>query len=324
MNKPWKKRGQVSIEFMIVLGIVLTIFIILGYIVYRNYVKTSDLKVYIYGVRLANHIADNINTINAVGEGHSTSFSLPPSLYGNRGYSVSFYENSSTVYVVGTSFSRGGGAVTFSSPISTANINCLLGECNMGCNTSRVEQCIAVNRSLDIRLVKYQGGIYMTQENNVMQASSEGSISPFTGEGDVTVGSIPSFVEVGEDWNVMYVHHNRLDDTVSLVISLNITSGDAAEYNIYDMVGEVLEVQSNEADPQNPEFSLSRPLEGAWNNDLGGLGDVDGAVLKFRDGFHLCIESGSGTMTSSDWKVVSSDGSSMLLDKEEDVCLAYP
>ncbi|MFH0862088.1 MAG: hypothetical protein V1875_03565 [Candidatus Altiarchaeota archaeon] len=175
-----KARGQASIESMFVLGVLLMIFVMLGYTVFKNYVKSTDLKLHIAGARLSNVIADQINDLNALGDGYSSSFTLPETMVGGVKYTVNFYENESSVFVEGGGFSSGE-ELRFSSPLSTSRVHCIMPQCNYTCNKSSSEECLNVTGGVQMRLVKYAGRIYVTPTNNVLQDSTGGFVAAFEG-----------------------------------------------------------------------------------------------------------------------------------------------
>jgi hypothetical protein len=175
---------------------------------------------------------------------------------------------------------------------------------------------------MTIRLIKYIDGIYLTPEYNVVQDDVKGFIAAYEGEGDADPDRAEDFVmEGGGKWNVMYVRRNVLDDSLSLVFKINLSSGEKARMDFYDMMGEVVEVKSNDTEPI--ELSLDAEPEATWNHD-GGDYDLDGGVIKFDGGFHLCIKTQSGQMPSQDWVLLSSDGNHITLDKDTTVCITYP
>jgi hypothetical protein len=316
------KRGQSGLEFMIVLSLVMVVFMIVGYIIYRDYVKSNDLKIYISGVRLANHIADQISAINAVQDGHSTKLILPRSVYGGINYTVNFYKNESAVFIEGSGFSSGSG-VRYSSPISTSDVNCLLPECANICNVTDREQCLQVTHQMEVRLVKDTGGVFMTQDYNVLQDGVSAYVAPFDFPGKPDLANPPGFVRRGGDvWNVMYVHHNTVNDTYSLVVSLNISNAPPlAELDMQQVVGEVEDIRSKDAG----EFSYvigPQQYRGVWTGTSPP--SVHGGSLEFRRGFRICAQWVGGRIPAPPWKMMSYDGADVALDNTKQACVAYP
>jgi len=320
MNKP--NRCQVSVELMVVTSVLITIFIIVGFMIYRNYVKTQDLKLHVFGNRLAKNIASQINALNVVGDGHATRMSLPERLLGGGNYTVNFYPGESSVFVEGGGFSWGP-ELKFSSPISTERVVCLLQQCKGQCNTTTENQCLQVNGTLDVRLVRYDGTVYITPLYNVMQDDVAAYVEAYDGPGNISVDDIQEFVkDAGVPWDVMFVYHNRLNGTYNLVFSLNITNNEMAEMRVGDIVGEVISVQSREAG-EPPEFNLDGDPQAQWNGDA--VGKVTGGVLEFKRGFSLCVTP-QERMPSQTWVFLSSDGRHVTLDKGSGrkVCITYP
>jgi hypothetical protein len=315
------KRGQASIESMFVLGILLMIFIVLSYTVYRNYVKSEDLKMYIVGTHLANSIADQMNDLNALGEGYSAIFILPAKLTGGGTYTVNFYQNESSVFVEGGGFSTGQ-ELRYSSPLSTSRVGCTLIGCNNTCNKSTIGTCLNITDRTEVRIVKYQGMLYLTSLDNVLQGKIKDFIVPFQGDGEVDLEN-PGYLVSNADnpWNTILVYHNRINNTLSLVFSMNLTDNEGARMNVNDLVGDVVEVRSNGAG-RYPEFNIKAiPAADFRGNDTG---DVDGGSIIFAGGFQACITPVKNNMPTQDWLLLSSDGKRIILDKNEKVCVSYP
>jgi len=315
-------KGQASIEILVGLGIVLMILIIMGQLVYRSYAKSNDLKVYIFGARLANNVADDINVVNAVGEGYSTRILLPPSLFGSRNYTVNFFKNESFVFVEGSSFSTGD-TLTYSSPISTGRVHCLLKGCSSGCNRTSSQECLPVNDGMSFRVVKYAGETYLTEDYNVVSEGISSFAVPFSGETDQDPMNPPGYVrQAGDPWNVIYVFRNLGDDSLSLVFSMNLTNGEKARMTLDELRGNVVWVKSNDAPPQ-PEFNLDAQPQAMWTTE-NQPEDVDGGAIKFSGGFHVCVIPTESLMPTQDWIMLSADGNNIVLDKSERVCITYP
>ncbi len=302
---------------MVVVGVVLMVFIILGYVVYRNFVKSNDLKIHIDGTRVANHVADSINTVNVLGDGYSTTSMVPGTLYGGRPYTVNFYENESAVYLMGSGFSTGS-ELTFSSPLYTSQIECLLPGCASGCNQTGGEQCLQVNDSMTVKLTGWGGSVYLSPKFNVEQQSLRGDVVSYTSYQDPDPFAAEGFV-LGEEvnWNVMYVHENVDDGSLSLVFSLNL-SGEGFRADVEEVLGERVEFGSND---DLDEFNMDvvpGADEGRWSS---GGGDVDGGYVKYAGGFRVCVQ--PETMPSVEWRFLSSDGNHLTL-YDERVCVTYP
>ncbi len=306
---------------MTVMGIVIVILTLVGIMIYRNYEKANDLKAYVFGQRLSNSIADSINSLNAVSDGHSTSFELPARLFGEREYTVSFFKNESTVFVDGSSFATSR-ELTYTSPLTTDKIRCTRAECEGTCNKTVSEDCMNVSERVVIRIAKYAGGIYLTPRYNVEQADIREYIMPYQGPDDISPYDVPNFVRAANDmWDVIYVYHNTEDDTLSLVFSINLTASGRTTFDLSGIIGDVVSTASNEGDP-DPEFIITDQPEIQWSG-AGEEYDVDGAVIKYSGGFRTCIEP-VDTMPDHEWKMLSSDGNHIILDKTEKVCITYP
>lgn len=307
--------GQASVEFILVLGVIIAIFAVLSYLVYEMYVKSNDLKVYIFGTRLANHISDEVNTVNAVGDGHSSYFDVPGTLYGSREYTISFYRNESSVFIEGSSFTVGAN-LTYSSPMSTSQVHCLLPECNDVCNKSENEECLEVNGTRRIRVVKYAGKVYLTPTRNVEQGDVQFDVTPFDGSGNPDFLNPPGYVRNGgEKWNVMYIYRNLDDDSVGIAWNMNLSSGEKTTVALTEVMGDQMARNGN-TDPESGEN------EWIWTGNTPGGYEIRGAYLLFSGGFRLCIVPNG--MPSEDWTLISYDGTVNVLDKNKKVCITYP
>jgi hypothetical protein len=317
-----KNRCQASIELMVVVGVLLMIFILVGVLVYRSYVKTTDLETYIFGTRLTNHIADNINSLNAVGEGYSNVFTVPPLMQGGQSYTIDFYNGESSIFTEGGGLSHSS-ELKYSSPISTSNIRCVMRECNGRCNLTVDNQCLQVNDTMNIRLAKRAGTVYLTQEYNVIQGGMGANIEPYYGGTEVDLDNPPSFVkEAGDDWNAIYIYRNDVNDTISLVFSLNLTTNQNAIMDMKDIMGDIVGVKSKKGGDV-PEFNLQAEPVARWEGEAQPT--IHGGAIEFKRGFSACIEP-TNVMPTQDWYVLSSDGKHVQLEPQnnKEVCIAYP
>jgi len=316
-----KRRGQTGVELMVVLGIVMILFIIIGFLVYRAYVRSNDLKIYVSGERLANRIADKINSLNAVSDGHMTTLSIPAELFGARNYTLKFYDNESAAFIEGSAFSTGSD-LRFSSPLSTSNVNCLLPECTRGCNATSSEQCLKVDEAMEITLKKHAGGIYLTQRHNTVQESLNADVAAYDLKGKPDPSNPPAFVtRLGAQRNVVYVHHNTADKTYALVFSM-AGQGGRMKIEFVNMTGRLLELRSDDAGEFTFDAATGLP-KASWDNPV--TDPVDGGSLEFKKGFRGCFAMTEIT-GPNDWLVLSSDGNNVKLSKTEDLvtCIAYP
>lgn len=112
-------KGQTSIEFMVVLGIVMIIFIFMVIIIQQKVVQSSEFKMEAHGRRVLYTVAENINEIVSVGEGYHKCFSLPGSLFGKRNFRLLFYPDEATAYLETED-------LIWSAPISTLNVSCTI------------------------------------------------------------------------------------------------------------------------------------------------------------------------------------------------------
>lgn len=118
-------RAQASLEFLVVMSIIVVIFVIMSLIVYNWLVTSTEFKIQTQGRRIINSLADNINQITIVGDGYSQCFTMTGTIYGDEGYNVTFYGGEPTAFLTSMD-------ITWSAPLATSNIVCLIPECEIG------------------------------------------------------------------------------------------------------------------------------------------------------------------------------------------------
>ena len=312
----WKK-GQVSVEFVTVIGILLVVFMMAGYVVYTRYARTSDLKVYIDGLMVVTPLADTINTVNTVGDGYSLFYEIPAKLYAFSDYNISFYPRESAVFIHGSSFAKSR-TLFFSSPISAIGVECYMKYCDGVCNTTVDETCIRVNETIKTRIKRHNGKIIFTEEYNIYQSGIDGGVIPFITRGDGYLAS--TSIASGElilGNSVMFINENTEKKRVELIFKHNVS--DTLTLDIKNMMGRLDQVVSDDEIPM--EFSLITEPEGSWDSTPG---DLDGAMIAFNSpGFRICIKPVQ-IPASSSWVWLNADGSNIILDKQNDICISYP
>lgn len=299
-------RGQTSIELLIVLSIVVVVMAVMGLFIYQKYVRGDELKILIHGRRIVNTIADNVNGINTVGDGYSQQVILPPYLYGNREYTVSFFQNESTVYLQGGSFLRGIRLV-WSAPISTIKVWCLMSECNNICNKTSYETCLKVNDTMNIKVTNSEGIVYLTYPYNIRQSGNTYQITPV--RGNLTYDDRSC-----RDGSYVYVYKNTLDGTTNLVFQHNSSEDNKVTMDFDETIGELNVTLSDD------EGDLSM-LKGDW--ELKGK-ECSGGVINIKEGIHLCIKTNIETRGALSWYWLNGDRTTITLDDREELCLSYP
>jgi len=110
-------KGQSSVEFIVVLGLVLIVFIVMGIIIQQKIIKSSEFKAHTHSKRIIHSVAKNINEMVTVGSGYHKCFTLPGEIYGSRGYNLSFFTDNPMVFLETED-------LTLSVPISAPNVSC--------------------------------------------------------------------------------------------------------------------------------------------------------------------------------------------------------
>lgn len=318
-----KVKGQVSIEFIIVLAITVLIFMVMGIVIYQKYSRTAELKISMHGNRVARMIADNINEISAVGSGYSLILNLPARLEGGWNYTISFFRSEPTVFMHGGGFIRGD-ILYWSAPLYTENIVCLLPECNNLCNATPDETCLKVgDDSIDVRVVNEDGIIFLTRPYNLRQGNRNWIILPYRGNNTYSYNNScivdPALIADSSD-SRMYLYKNTQDKSISLVFKHGQMNdeNDTVQLRLYDILGDAAVNFSDDGG----ELNLLQNMTGNWS--WGGPDYCDGGIMVFRSkGAHVCISPGNIT-GGVDWYWLNGDESKINLSKEADVCISYP
>jgi uncharacterized protein (UPF0333 family) len=98
-------RGQISLEFMVFIGILLLITSLASYIAVTNYTSIFDENVDRDARTVVAALATEINIASEIGDGYSHNFSLPVSLYGGINYSISVYEQRAYITWINNTYS---------------------------------------------------------------------------------------------------------------------------------------------------------------------------------------------------------------------------
>lgn len=150
MNK--KKSAQVSMEFLVVFSIILIIFIITSFFLYQKVTQANEIKVNIAGKKISNSIAESINEVFIVGEGFSKILELPEKIFFDN-YLVKFYSQEPSVFV----FTE---RLSWSSPLSTPEINCTMSICSYSNGVTTIN-VVDLTSTLKIRIVNKDEKIYL-------------------------------------------------------------------------------------------------------------------------------------------------------------------
>ena len=328
MDASRRVRGQASAEMIVTLGIILMVLMLIGYVIFQRWVRTTDLKIYITGQRIANSIADNVNTVRSIGDGFSMETTLPFRMYSTQGYEVVFYNEEPTVFVHGGSFARSR-TLYYSAPISTSVVGCNLHECNNLCNTTETSICLQVNRSLDIKVKSHMDGVYLTPEYNLVQGilgqpTIVSEIRPFSGSNVsadyVKIAANVSGTSETSRRSIAYLYRDETDKSLYLVFHHRDMDGNV-RMNFSDMMGNMTVVYSD----LDGNLNLSASPQGDWTM----AGAVErGGILKVNTAYmRICInpEQMSPSATRY-WYWVNRDYKLITLDKMHDriLCLSYP
>lgn len=88
IGKNLKRKSQGTPEYMMAISFMLLVFLIITFLMIQKQDESYKFKVFLDAKRVANSIADNINTISQEGHGYYRYFSVPEKLYGQLDYDV--------------------------------------------------------------------------------------------------------------------------------------------------------------------------------------------------------------------------------------------
>jgi uncharacterized protein (UPF0333 family) len=84
-------RGQISLEFMIFISILLLITAVASFVAVTSYNSAFDENVDRDARTVVGTLATEINIAAEIGDGYSRNFSMPGTLYGYVNYNISVY-----------------------------------------------------------------------------------------------------------------------------------------------------------------------------------------------------------------------------------------
>ncbi len=185
-------RGQTTIEMIVVVGLILLLFSTVLVIAHRKTVESNNFKLMLDAKRVAQSVADNINTIAEQGPGYYRHFTLTPYLFGGHEYNISIYGNFVEITWEGTNEEQ-----RWSTQVVTANVT---------------EYCLDKGGDTKNKVFNYDERILLTcNRADIMVV--EGSFKPGTAVSgtDVTVSiDVLSYgvLDVSEKFNVTFTFIN--------------------------------------------------------------------------------------------------------------------
>jgi hypothetical protein len=143
-------RGQVSLEYLVVLSLILLFFVIMGVMLYQKYAEWANLRTYLAGRTAANTLAETIDQAVMSGDGYWQTFTIH-SRYPGDEYNITFASKNPTVFVETE-------GMTLHAPILTGNINCTFSAC------SKTEDgfLLRLNDTVYLRASNRRNQIYLT------------------------------------------------------------------------------------------------------------------------------------------------------------------
>jgi len=142
------RKGQISLEFLVVSSLVLLVLIVMGIVIYQKYQEWSALSLHVTGRNIANNLAEGINQVTMVGEGYSQYMELHTRYPGDE-FNITFMRNDPVVFVERE--------MNWYSPLITTEVYCCLNICK----TETDKVVMTLNSTLKTRVINYQNRIYI-------------------------------------------------------------------------------------------------------------------------------------------------------------------
>jgi len=211
MNK-LKMRAQASIEFLVVVSILLLLLGVVGVGLYKMYVEYADLSLEMMGRDITLRMAENINELVIVGDGYSKNFNLNTRYPGDE-FNITISKTDRGVFVESTR--------TWSMSLLTNKVYC----CNLSCSTDGENMTIRLNTTQMVQMVNYQNMIFVGQNcpefdefpksRNFTNSTPVITVNLSAPSPKVLVGG--KFIQTGNpiDWESANISINGIDVTVN-------------------------------------------------------------------------------------------------------------
>ncbi len=93
------KKAQISVEFLIIIGVALIMFMFLFKIAADKSQQFAVQSSQLYAKQLTDKVAQNVNSIYLAGNGASKTIILPETMMNNLDYSINFYPDYNLVEI---------------------------------------------------------------------------------------------------------------------------------------------------------------------------------------------------------------------------------
>ncbi len=149
--------GQASVEFIVVIALVMVILTVASLVVYQKYNEGNELRVFLEAKMVCRSMADNIDRISMEGPGYYRYFTLQGRLHGNTPYILTFYENEPYIKITYTSEN-----LTWGRPLVAPKVVCTnqtLSICTHDPALSVIR--LEINKTIQIKIINREGYIYL-------------------------------------------------------------------------------------------------------------------------------------------------------------------
>jgi hypothetical protein len=222
--------GQASVEFLVVVSMLLILLGVAGMGLYKMYTEYADLSLEMMGRDITLRMAENINQLVIVGDGYQKNFYLNTRYIGDE-FNITISKTGQGVFVENEDR-------RWSLPLLTNKVYC----CNVSCSTDGENMTLRLNTTQMVRMVNYQNMIFIGQKcpefdgfpksNNYTNATPVIKVNtPLTLSSEVFVGA--RFIQTDNpiDWESANISVNGYDVTAKankssdrIYVELNTTN----------------------------------------------------------------------------------------------------
>jgi hypothetical protein len=250
-------RGQASVEFLVVVSMLLILLGVAGLGLYKMYTEYVDLSLEMMGRDITLRMAENINQLVIVGDGYQKNFYLNTRYPGDE-FNITISKTDSGVFVENERW--------WSLPLLTNKVYC----CNVSCGTDGENMTMRLNTTKMVQMVNHQGMIFVGQKcpafdefpksNNFTNSTPVIRVNLSAPSPKVLVGA--KFIQTGNpiDWesanisvngNGVATHAVKSSDNISFELNMSSTpplplAGKMKVYSILVTVNDTLNLSQKD------------------------------------------------------------------------------
>jgi hypothetical protein len=191
-----KNKAQASVEFLVVVSMLLILLGVAGMGLYKMYTEYVDLSLEMMGRDITLRTAENINQLVIVGDGYQKNFYLNTRYPGDE-FNITISKTDQGVFVENER--------RWSLPLLTNKVYC----CNLSCGTDGENMTVRLNTTQMVRMVNYQNMIFIGQKcpafdefpksYNYTNSTPVIGVNPLVPTSEVVVGA--KFIQTGNPIN---------------------------------------------------------------------------------------------------------------------------